>query len=101
MPDEPLDPDLDWVRAQWEAPPPTRGFHDRVLGAYVREAGVRPMRHELRLPILVAAAILIAVVAGGILVSPGLHQRPVVPKSYSLRPVSQPHFIIVSQGEHP
>jgi hypothetical protein len=39
MPVESRDPELEWVRRSWEAQPPTAGFHNRVLAAYVREAG--------------------------------------------------------------
>jgi hypothetical protein len=38
MPDESRDPELEWIRRNWDAPPPTAGFHIRVLDAYVREA---------------------------------------------------------------
>jgi hypothetical protein len=42
MPDESRDPQLEWVRRDWEPPPPTAGFHNRVLEAYVREAERAP-----------------------------------------------------------
>lgn len=41
MPVESRDPELEWVRHSWDAPPPTADFHTRVLKAYAGEAFTR------------------------------------------------------------
>jgi hypothetical protein len=102
MPDEPRDPELEWVRSQWDAPPPTAGFHDRVLGAYVREAGRAGWWRRwiaIRVPLPIAAAAVVVAVIVGLFVAPYLRTPPAAQHRYV--PVSQPRFIVISQGEHP
>jgi hypothetical protein len=104
MPDESRDPELEWVRAHWDAPPPGRGFHDRILGAYVREAGrgSRRSRPALRTLLAIAAAAVLAAFLGGWLLAPRFSSpRPGAAGPYRLQPVAQPHFIVLSRGEHP
>jgi hypothetical protein len=91
MIEEPRDPDLESVRAEWQPPPPRAEFHARLLNAFEREFGRVPWwRRRWPVAAMVAAAgLLIAVVIF----------RPNGATRY--QPVSQPHFIIVSAGEHP
>jgi hypothetical protein len=95
MPNESPDPELDWVRALWEAPPPAHGFHDRVLGAFVREAARIPAWRRRLLPLPIAAAVAIAVFLLALYLN-----RP-KPEQRYYRVVRQPHFTVISQGEHP
>ena len=39
MTDETRDPEIECVRANWDAPPPSADFHERMLIAYDRELG--------------------------------------------------------------
>src|SRR5260370_376256 len=111
MPNETRDPELEWVRSYWEPPPPTRGFHDRVLAAFVHKAGSAPpwlCWLAIRVPLPVAAA---AVFAAFILAwftspyfrnaQPQTSARQATTTEYHYRPVSEPRFIVITQGEHP
>jgi hypothetical protein len=111
MPDEIRDPDLESVRSQWDAPPPRAGFRDRVRNAYSREFA-RPSGWRrwvaFRVPMpLAAAMVILAVVATWFAASyfsareapTGLQQAAAGQPQY--RPVAQPKFVVVSQGEHP
>lgn len=91
MSEEHRDPDLESIRAEWEAPAPSPGFHARVLSAFEREFGRVPWWRR-RWPVAAAMA------AAGLLIAV-LISRPNGAARY--QPVSQPHFTIVSAGEHP
>jgi hypothetical protein len=91
MTEEHQDPDLESIRADWQAPPPRAEFHARMLRAYETEFG-RATRWRRRWPI--AAAVAAACLLFALVIS-----RPSSATRYE--PVSQPHFIIVSAGEHP
>jgi hypothetical protein len=94
MTEEHRDPELDSIRAEWEAPPPSAGFHARLLGAYESERGASAyvVRWWRRWP--VAAAVTAAgVFLAMVILRPHGEAR--------FEPVSQPHFIILSAGEHP
>ncbi len=95
MLDESRDPELEWVRVEWDAPPPTRGFHDRVLGTYVRESPRAPIWRRWTVPWPIAAAAAIA----AILLAFYFSRRK--PEEGYYQPVRQPRFIVISQGEHP
>jgi hypothetical protein len=115
MQDESRDPELEWVRSHWDPPPPTAGFHDRVLGAYFREAVRAPLWRRwlaVRVPLLVvapvaAAAVLVAFILGSFAAPYFRTLRPPTSPSraahaqHRYQPVSQPRFIVISQGEHP
>jgi hypothetical protein len=92
MIDEQRDPELESMRAEWEPPPPSAGFPARVLSAFDREFGRVPWwqrRWPVAAVVVAAAGLAIAVVI----------TRPNGPAGY--QPVSQPHFTIISAGEHP
>ena len=91
MIEEHRDPDLEPVRAEWQAPPPSAGFHARVLSAFESEFGRVPWwrRWPVAAGAVAAAGLLIAVVLS----------RPAGAARYA--PVRQPHFIVVSAGEPP
>lgn len=76
---------------EWQAPPPSEGFHARVLSAYESEFVRVPWwrRRWLVAASVVAAGVVLAVVV----------LRPNRAPDYE--PVRQPHFMIVSAGEHP
>ena len=105
MRDELKDPDLEWVRALWDAPPPSEGFHQKVLTAYRRQN--RNLVSRSLIWILPFAALAASLVLG-VYLAPSLKRvRPstittgpgAIHEKY--RPVKQPHFIVISQGEHP
>jgi hypothetical protein len=93
MTEEHRDPELESVRAEWAAPPPTSGFHARVLSAY---DGEFRQRRWLRLWPVVAVAFAAGLVLAFV-IAPHLLQTETV----RYVPVQQPRFIIISQGEHP
>jgi hypothetical protein len=84
------DPDLESIRAEWDAPPPSAGFSARMISAFESEFGQVPWWR--RWPVAAAVA------AAGLLIVAVL-SRPTAAARY--QPVSQPHFTIVSAGEHP
>jgi hypothetical protein len=90
MIEERRDPDLESIRTEWDAPPPGADFPARMLGAFEREFGRVPWWR--RWPVAAAVA------AAGLLIAAVL-SRPSGSARY--QPVSQPHFTIVSAGEHP
>jgi hypothetical protein len=91
MSDERQDPDLEILRSEWDAPPPRPGFDTRVLAAY-RD------RFRKRSPSRWAWALALGFAAGALLIV-FLISRARPEQHY--RPVSEPHFYIVSAGEHP
>lgn len=109
MPDESRDPELEWARTCWDAPPPSAEFHDRVLNAYVRETGGVPrwpnlLRMRVPRPVAAAAAMGALVLAGlwiSYLRTPQHSASFPRAAAKSYRPVFQPRFIVISRGEHP
>lgn len=109
--DETRDPELEWVRATWDPPGPTPGFAEQVLAAYSRQLGCPPERRRLlaiRVPLPLAAAAVCVAFISALFVAH--YARRTAPRSssgfptaskYRYRPVSQPRFIVISQGEHP
>jgi hypothetical protein len=109
--DETRDPEFEWVRAHWDSPAPTPGFHERVLAAYEREFGYAPPWRRwlaFRVPLPVAAAAVFGAFILALFTAP--YFRGPAPQSssefktaseYRYKPVSQPRFIVISQGEHP
>jgi len=109
--DETRDPELECVRATWDAPGPTPGFAGQVLAAYGREFGCASRwrrLHAIRVPLPLAAAAVCVAFISALFVAP--YARPTAPRSssgfptaskYRYKPVSQPRFIVISQGEHP
>lgn len=91
MMDENRDPDLESVRAEWQAPAPGAGFHARVLGAFEDEFVRVPW---WRRRWVIAGAV---VAMGVVLAMAVLRREPAA----HYEPVRQPHFMIVSAGEHP
>lgn len=91
MSDERQDPDLEILRSEWDAQPPRPGFDTRVLAAYQdRFRRPSPSRWAWALTLGFAVAALVVVL--------------LIPRSRQeqrYRPVSEPHFYIVSAGEHP
>lgn len=90
MIDEHRDPELESVRAEWEAPAPSAGFHSRVLSAFEEEFAQAPWWRRR----WVLAAGLVAGAAMAVVLL-----RPARDTHYE--PVRQPHFMVVSAGEHP
>lgn len=88
MNDEREDPELEILRREWDAPPPGAGFDGRVRAAYRAEFW-RGSRWAWPLAIAFAAAVILL----------ALVYRPRPAEQY--RPVSEPHFYVVSAGEHP
>jgi hypothetical protein len=102
MDDEIRDPELERLRTHWDAPPPGPGFHERVLAGYGREAPTAWWRRWLamRVPLpLAAAAVLMAFLLAWL--APSHLRKPEPAGLARYRPVSQPRFIVVSQGENP
>ena len=105
------DPDLEWVRDEWDAPAPTAGFHERVLAAYEREIGCAPTWRRwlaIRVPLPVAAAAVLGAFFLALFTAsdsrgpgPPSSSRFKTAGRYQYKPVSQPRFIVISQGEHP
>jgi hypothetical protein len=91
MTDEHRDPELESVWAEWQAPAPRAAFHARVLSAFEDEFVRAPW---WRRRWVVAAAVAAVGVAMAVIVL-----RPNRVTHYE--PVQQPHFMIVSAGEHP
>lgn len=102
MEDEIRDPELECVREHWDAPPPGPGFHERVLAAYACEAPPAWWRRwfAMRVPLpLAAATVLMAFLLAWFAAS---YLRKPEPGGFArYRPVPQPRFIVVSQGENP
>jgi hypothetical protein len=102
MVNENRDPEIEAIRGEWDAPPPSVGFHQRVMAAYERETAVPRWRRwsSLRVPLPVAAAaVLGAFLLAWFVVQ---HFQNTGPAGFAkYRPVPQPRFIIVSQGENP
>jgi hypothetical protein len=90
MIEEHRDPDLESIRAEWEPPPASPEFRTRLGGAYEKEFGRVPWWR--RWPVAAAVA------AAGLFLAVAL-TRPSGAGRY--QPVNQPHFTIVSAGEHP
>jgi hypothetical protein len=85
------DPELDWMRSQWEPPRMTAPADAAVWAAYRRHfAALRSVR-RFWLPLAAAA-----VAASVALVLAGVH-----PAEAAYRPVGQPRIIVLSQGERP
>jgi hypothetical protein len=103
MADEIRDPELESVRKHWDAPPTSAGFHERVLRAYTREVVARPWWRRwftVRVPLPVAAAAVLAAFLLAWFAAPHFHNPE--PAGFArYRPVLQPRFIVVSQGENP
>jgi hypothetical protein len=111
MMNETRDPEFEWVRANWDAPAPTPGFHERVLTAYGHQFGCVPRWRRwlaIRVPLAVAAAAVFGAFILAFFTAP--YFRGPAPQSssrfktangYQYKPVSQPRFIVISQGEHP
>jgi hypothetical protein len=91
MIEEPRDPELESVRAEWHAPPPSAGFHARLRNAFESEFGRVPWWRR-RGPVAAAMA------GAGLLIVVAISRSG---GAIRYQPVSQPHFIIVSAGEHP
>ena len=89
MLDEQRDPDLELLRAHWDAPSPRAGLHARVRAAYRREVAAPAWTGWLAAFALAGAAALVLAVAP--------HSTP----RRQFQPVAQPRFIVISQGEHP
>ncbi len=91
MTDEHRDPDLEPVWSEWQAPSPGAAFHPRVLGAFQDEFVRVPWwrRRWVLAAALAAAGVAMALV----LLRPN--------RATHYEPVRQPHFMVVSAGEHP
>jgi hypothetical protein len=91
MNEERQDPDLDILRAEWDAPPAESGFDARVIASY---------RGRIERPWLTRWGWLWAagLVAGAAAIALAIHTARPAPR---FRPVQSPHFYIVSAGEHP
>lgn len=91
MSDARQDPDLEILRSEWDAPPPRPGFDTRVLAAY-QDRFCRRSPSRWAWPLAMAFAVVALVVVF-------LMSRARAERRY--QPVSEPHFYIVSAGEHP
>lgn len=91
MNEERQDPELDSLRGEWDAPSARPGFDARVVAAY-RSRFDRPWtaRWGLLLTFALSGAALVVAVL--------VYQTRPEPR---YRPVREPHFYIVSAGEHP
>lgn len=90
MSEEYRDPDFQPLRETWQAPPPGPELHARVLGAFEAEFGRAPWWRPWLLPVAVACAVPIVVL---LFAHSGDSNR--------YQPVRQPHFVILTAGEHP
>ncbi|HWB83354.1 MAG TPA: hypothetical protein VG675_04385 [Bryobacteraceae bacterium] len=103
MTDEDRDPELDYVRTEWDAPPPSAGFHNRMLAAYTREGNAAGWWRRwlgVRVPMPVtAAAVLMAFLLAWFMAPHFRRSEPAGLARY--QPIPQPRFIVVSQGENP
>jgi RNA polymerase sigma-70 factor (ECF subfamily) len=109
--DDDRDPELEWVRTTWDAPAPSRGHDRRALAAFRREfAAAPPWRRWLaiRVPLPAAVAAVIGACILALSIAPyfrGPARRasagPQTTLGVRYQLVSQPRFIVISQGEHP
>lgn len=91
MMDEDRDPELETARSEWQPPPPSPQLSARMVEAFQKEFVRRPW---WRGRMVIAAA---GVAAGALLAAVLLHSS----RTTRYEPVRQPHFMIVSAGEHP
>jgi hypothetical protein len=105
MENEAQDPNLERLRKEWDAPAPSPKLHQRVLDAYDKGFDRAPwwkrcVTVSVSLPVTAAVAIaafLLAWFASPYFRTPTPSRTTI--DRYEL--VSQPRFIVVSQGEHP
>ena len=90
MSEEHRDPDLQALGVEWQAPPPSPELHSRTLAAFEAEFGRAPWWRPWLLPVAVACAIPIVVLLFS-------HART----ANRYEPVRQPHFVVLTAGEHP
>jgi hypothetical protein len=101
MESEAQDPELECIREHWDAPAPRPTFRQRVMEAYDSACARAPWWRRwaaVRVPLPVTAA---AVLAGFLLAWFVRTPAPARAAIYQYELVSQPRFIVVSQGEHP
>lgn len=108
--DEPRDPKLQSLYTLWDAPQPRPGLAGRVFAAYRCEFGQAPGWRswlKARVPLSVAVSVA-SVLIVALFISLRFHGREsesstVVQTARGLRykVVTQPRFIVISQGEHP
>jgi hypothetical protein len=91
MNDEQRDPELEWIRSNWRPPEPSQSLPARVLTSYRSQIRAKSRTRWIWWVSIPAAA---ATVLAFITLS-----TPAPVEHY--RAVSQPRFIVVSQGEHP
>lgn len=93
MSDENRDPDFDWVRSRWKPPEPPASVDRRILDAYRAQHTSWLPRWKLWISVPAAALLLLVML---------VWQAPRTGRTAEVyRPVEQPRFIVVSQGENP
>jgi len=110
MTDETRDPEIECVRANWDAPPPSAGFHEQMMTAYDRQFSGAPLWRRwfaIRVPLPVVVAAVVGAFVLAFFTAP-YFGASITQKSthlglagYRYRPVHQPSFVVISQGEHP
>jgi hypothetical protein len=93
MSDEKRDPDFEWVRSQWKPPEPPSSAELKILDAYRAHHASSRQRWKLWISVPAAALVLLMTL---------VWQAPWNSRTRdAYRPVEQPRFIVVSQGENP
>jgi hypothetical protein len=85
------DPELDWIRSEWQSAHLPPSADAAVLAAYRRRFPAARQVRRLWLPLAAAAFVTLVAVAL-------VRVRPAEPE---YRPVAQPRIVVLSQGERP
>lgn len=91
MTDEDRDPELETLRSEWTPAPPSPQLGARALEAFQQEFVHRPWWRKRW--VLAGAVVAAGLVMAVVLLRSG--------RATHYEPVKQPHFMIVSAGEHP
>jgi hypothetical protein len=111
MTDETRNLEVECAPANWDAPPPSADFHERMLSAYDREFRGAPLWRRclgIRVPLPIAVAAVLGAFFLAFFIAPHfrapIHRRSAqmaAATGHRYKPVYQPRFVVISRGEHP